>query len=64
MGASEALRGHSDVILGSLWVTWRSFGHYFGSMTVALGDFLLIFDVENEFDVQNWWLVGVGNRKC
>ena len=45
-------------------VTWESFGHYFGSMTVALGDFLVTFDVENDVDVHKCFLGGSENRKC
>ena len=59
---------HFGVILGGFGVhsgvTWKSFGHYFGFMTVPLGDFLVTFDVENDVDVHKWWLGGFENRQC
>ena len=49
----RSLRDH----LGIIWED-------FGCMRVALGDFLIIFDVVNDVDVHGWWSGGAENRKC
>ena len=55
-------------VLDCIWEHFRctvaSRWYHFGIMTVALGNFVVTFDVENDVDVHKWWLGGLENQKC
>ena len=64
LGILERLGAYFGVTLGLLWGHLGVTLALFGSMTVALGNFLVTFDAENGVDGHKWWLGGAENRKC